>query len=263
MLSRILAGAAAVLVVASVTVSAWPGAIGSASSAASSAATISKVGMGTAMHHAVTAMMPRLGSAGLPPTGWIVTAHAPLAIYSAPGANVVETLPATNPFRNPTTLAVSGVPQGDWAQVLLPQKPNGSLGWVHTPDVAMTWTPYRVNVSRADHQVVVTDGTATVFSSPVSVGTSIDPTPAGNTFLYELIKMPYPNGPYGPWIFGLALYSDAIQSWNGLTAQIGMHGNDEPAGIGHSVSHGCIRLPNSAITTLVGALPLGTPVTVT
>ncbi len=45
--------------------------------------------------------------------------------------------------------------------------------------------------------------------------------------------------------------------------QIGLHGTADAASIGHSVSHGCIRLTNTDITTLAKLLPLGTPVHIT
>lgn len=39
-----------------------------------------------------------------------------------------------------------------------------------------------------------------------------------------------------------------------------LHGTDQPASIGQSVSHGCVRLRNPDITTLYHMVPLGTPV---
>ncbi|MGH9301284.1 MAG: L,D-transpeptidase [Acidimicrobiales bacterium] len=200
---------------------------------------------------------------GVPGRGWIVTTSAPLAIHSSDGGPVVETLGATNQFSNPTTLGVIGIPSHDWAAVILPQRPNGSTGWVHTPDVAVTWTPYSIEVSRAARSLTVLRGDQAIFSSPVSVGRAGAPTPSGTTYLYESIPMMPANGPYGPFIFGLALFSNSYQSWNGQVPQIGIHGNDDPGGIGHPISHGCIRLPNAAITQLSTLLPLGTPVTVT
>lgn len=39
-----------------------------------------------------------------------------------------------------------------------------------------------------------------------------------------------------------------------------LHGTDQPASIGRSVSHGCVRLRNADITTLYHMVPTGTPV---
>jgi lipoprotein-anchoring transpeptidase ErfK/SrfK len=39
-----------------------------------------------------------------------------------------------------------------------------------------------------------------------------------------------------------------------------LHGTNNPASIGQSVSHGCIRLRNEDIQTLYEMVPVGTPV---
>ncbi|HKO16127.1 MAG TPA: L,D-transpeptidase [Gemmatimonadaceae bacterium] len=39
-----------------------------------------------------------------------------------------------------------------------------------------------------------------------------------------------------------------------------LHGTDDPSSIGHSVSHGCVRLRNEDIETLFNMVPLGTAV---
>ena len=40
----------------------------------------------------------------------------------------------------------------------------------------------------------------------------------------------------------------------------GIHGTDNPASIGHSVSHGCVRLRNEDIDALYPMVEIGTPV---
>jgi lipoprotein-anchoring transpeptidase ErfK/SrfK len=40
----------------------------------------------------------------------------------------------------------------------------------------------------------------------------------------------------------------------------GIHGTDDPESIGHSVSHGCVRLHNEDVQTLYPMVPVGTPV---
>jgi lipoprotein-anchoring transpeptidase ErfK/SrfK len=39
-----------------------------------------------------------------------------------------------------------------------------------------------------------------------------------------------------------------------------IHGTDNPASIGHSVSHGCVRLRNEDIDKLYSMVEVGTPV---
>lgn len=150
-----------------------------------------------------------------------------------------------------------------WTQVELPIRPNGSVGWVPTAAVTLTATTYRVVVDRAADTVTVFDGADQVLQVPAAVGKPSTPTPPGNTYLWELIRPDNPNGAYGPYIFGLAMFSDAYSTFNGGDAQIGIHGQDEPWSVGHPVSHGCVRVDNPVITQLAGMLPLGTPVTIT
>ncbi|HZC98812.1 MAG TPA: L,D-transpeptidase [Actinomycetes bacterium] len=41
---------------------------------------------------------------------------------------------------------------------------------------------------------------------------------------------------------------------------IGIHGTNDPSGLGKDVSHGCIRMSNTGINKLARILPLGVPV---
>ena len=57
-----------------------------------------------------------------------------------------------------------------------------------------------------------------------------------------------PNNPMGEAVLGLDRGNYAI------------HGTNNPASIGHYVSHGCIRMYNRDIVDLYGRVPVGTPV---
>ena len=196
----------------------------------------------------------------------IATLSAPTPYSSQPGGPAVGTLPADNPFGAPEVLAVIGQPDDSgWAQVELPIRPNGSLGYIQTSGtsgVALTETTYSVVVSLASDTMTVLDGNQVVMTVPAAVGAPRTPTPPDHTYLWELIRPDNPAGAYGPYIFGLGEFSDAYSVFNGGDAQIGIHGQNEPWSIGHPVSHGCVRLDNGVITQLAGMLPLGTPVTI-
>lgn len=147
-----------------------------------------------------------------------------------------------------------------WLLVYLPVRPNGSTGWVSEESVTLSQHDYRVEIHRDDHRLVVFKGTKTVLDESVGIGTSETPTPGGVFYITELIEALDPTGPYGPYAFGISGFSDQLDFFNGGNGVIGIHGTNDASGIGTDVSHGCIRMANEAIISLVGVLPLGTPV---
>lgn len=202
----------------------------------------------------------------VPPQSLIATLAAATPYRADPSGPETGTVAATNPFGAPTVLGVIGEPVAvagvPWLHVELPIRPNGSTGWIPAAGVTVTRTSYRVAVDRATRTLTVTDAGHIVLTTPVAVGTPATPTPADSTYLWELIRPDDPEGAYGPYIFGLAEFSDTYATFNGGNAQIGIHGQDEPWSIGQAASHGCVRLPNDEITRLASMLPLGTPVTI-
>jgi lipoprotein-anchoring transpeptidase ErfK/SrfK len=149
-----------------------------------------------------------------------------------------------------------------WEQVYLPVRPNESTGWVRDRDVRLALDPYRVEILRRAHELRLWKDGRVLARYRAGVGRSVLPTPTGRYYVVELLKQPDPAGPYGPYAFGLSAYSNVLYSFGGGPGQIGIHGTDDPSSVGRSVSHGCIRLSNVAITRLARALPLGTPVTI-
>jgi lipoprotein-anchoring transpeptidase ErfK/SrfK len=176
-----------------------------------------------------------------------------------------ETEPPTHTLANPTE---NGGPLVflveeqtlDWLHVDLPVRPNGSTGWIRASDVIVTQHEYSIVVELAAHHITVRRGDAVILSEPVGVGTSATPTPGGRYYIKELLEPPDPNTVYGPYAYGLSGFSNALTSYSGAEAVIGLHGNNDPSSLGRDVSHGCIRISNTGITFLAKTLPLGTPV---
>jgi lipoprotein-anchoring transpeptidase ErfK/SrfK len=150
--------------------------------------------------------------------------------------------------------------QGDWLQVLLPVRPNGSTGWIRQADVDVVSDPYRIEIALAAHTLTVYEGDTVVARHPIGVGRASTPTPGGKYYLKELLRPSNPDGAYGAYAYGLSGFSNVLDDFNGGDGVIGIHGTNDPSTVGTDVSHGCIRLTNDAITELVGYLPLGTPV---
>lgn len=149
------------------------------------------------------------------------------------------------------------------AEVHLPSRPNGSTGWINRSDVRLASDPYRASVNLERHRITVWNGPRVIVRAPVGVGQAVSPTPAGVYYITELLKQPDPYGVYGPYAFGLSAHSNIAavrQAFPGSNGEIGLHGTNNPGGLGTDVSHGCIRLRNSTITRLARLLPAGTPV---
>jgi len=147
-----------------------------------------------------------------------------------------------------------------WVRVLLPVRPNGSSGWVRATNVSIRSVTYAVKVSLRARQITVLDRGAVLYQGRVAVGKPSTPTPTGRYYVRVLMKAPNPGGAYGPYAYGLSSHSDALSTFNGGDAEIGLHGNDNASVLGTAVSHGCIRMDNAEITKLAALLPLGTPV---
>ena len=150
--------------------------------------------------------------------------------------------------------------EAEWLQVLLPVRPNGSTGWIRRSDVSLARNPYRIRVELDAHRITVWNGDEVVHEEEVGVGRAQAPTPGGQYYITELLQPPSPDGPYGPYAFGLSGFSEVYTSFAGGNGVLGIHGTNDPSGLGKDVSAGCIRLSNQGITKLAKVLPLGTPV---
>ena len=218
-----------------------------------------------------TTTVPAPSTTALPPNGsYLAQANVPdLQMYDEPGAPA-PSRSFPNPwfvdndqrYPVPQVFLVESVRPDGWVQVLLPIRPNGSTAWVQAADVKLAVNSYRVVVSLTAHQITVLNGASVVYQGPVAIGAPATPTPSGHYFIRVLQQAPDPGTVYGPFAYGLSSHSDVLTNFNGGDGEIGIHGNDDASALGHSVSHGCIRMDNAAITSLSKVLPLGTPVDV-
>jgi lipoprotein-anchoring transpeptidase ErfK/SrfK len=149
---------------------------------------------------------------------------------------------------------------GTWFKVLLPVRPNGSIGWIKANTVRVFTTSYHITVGLGAHQITVFNGTSVVLQQPVAIGAPATPTPTGTYYLRVLLQAPDPNTVYGPFAYPLSGHSEVLTSFDGGDAELGVHGNNDASVLGKSVTHGCIRMDNDGITMLTHLLPLGTPV---
>jgi lipoprotein-anchoring transpeptidase ErfK/SrfK len=105
---------------------------------------------------------------------------------------------------------------------------------------------YAITVNLSFRTLTLYSNNKAVASYPVGVGKMLTPTPPG--LYYIANKRPNPGGPFGVMWMGLNL------------PHYGIHGTNNPASIGHYVSHGCIRMHNGDVLHLSQLVPVGTPV---
>ena len=184
---------------------------------------------------------------------------AQVVVYAAPGGAVDETLTNPQPLGVPLTFLVAST-QGAWLKVELAQRPNGSTGWVKAAAVTLHRLVYSLQASTELNTLSLYKNGVLVKTFTAATGTGGTPTPHGSFYIVELLRPT--NSGYGPYAFGLSAFSNVLSSFGGGPGQIGLHGTDDAASIGHAASHGCIRLSNPDITTLAHLLPLGTPITI-
>ena len=129
-----------------------------------------------------------------------------------------------------------------------------------------------IQVTRAESALRATraDGTI-VFFAPVTTGSEHDPLPIGDWKVTGVQWHPVFH--YNPNLFWDAKPQDARADikpgpnnpvgvvWIALTREhYGLHGTPEPGNIGHTESHGCVRLTNWDAAHLAAIVKPGTPV---
>jgi lipoprotein-anchoring transpeptidase ErfK/SrfK len=131
---------------------------------------------------------------------------------------------------------------------------------------------HRVVVSRAESGLTVYDGQdRVVFFAPVTSGSERDPLPLGKWTVTAVVRNPTFN--YNPDLFWDADPSHAKVKlppgpngpvgtvWIDLSKpHYGIHGTPEPGRVGHTTSHGCVRMTNWDAETLAGFVRKGTAV---
>ncbi len=190
-------------------------------------------------------------------------AHLPCACYQTPQEELGEhfhinagLLAEINPGKDITKPG---------QQILVPNVVAG----FHPPMAAA------VVVSKSNQAVTAFSADGSILAQyPATMGSSHDPLPIGHWQIVEVIHNPWYN--FNPKLFWDANPHDARARippgpnnpvglvWMGLSKQhYGIHGTPEPANIGHTESHGCIRLTNWDALELSGMVQKGTPVNLT
>jgi lipoprotein-anchoring transpeptidase ErfK/SrfK len=130
----------------------------------------------------------------------------------------------------------------------------------------------KVVVSKKTSVLMVYDREGEViFYAPVTSGSEHDPLPFGNWVITDVVRNPTYN--YNPDLFWDADQANAKVKiaagpnnpvgvvWMGINVpHYGIHGTPEAGEIGHSASHGCVRMTNWDATRVADLVKDGTPV---
>jgi lipoprotein-anchoring transpeptidase ErfK/SrfK len=166
-----------------------------------------------------------------------------------------------------TVLPVLGVDAtGQWLKVRLPGRPevpHAHTGWINSQDTVTHTTNWHLVVRTATRRVVVYHSGHLVKSFLAIVGKPSTPTPHGEFFVEESIKLK-PTDIGAPFALALSARSPAFQEFLGGPGQVALHGLDNVGGVlGTAVSHGCVRLADTSMRWLVSRVGPGVPVTIT
>lgn len=153
-----------------------------------------------------------------------------------------------------------------WIKVRLPERPNSAAGWIDAEPLLLRPTTWRIDISLATRTLTLTHADVATRRIRVVIGAPATPTPTGIFSIIGAWRSP-PNAFLGSWILALTAHSDVLHEFDGGDGRIGIHGRGGSSlldPLGSDLSHGCIRLANTAIDWLVHTigrpqLP-GTPV---
>lgn len=211
-------------------------------------------GLRSSTTHSVIKAAPRDENPQRDPGGTVVHPRRATALYDSPEGEPFAKIGAQQ-FGD-TWLPVIDEEPG-WVQVLLPSKPNGSTGWVSSDAVDRAHSPFLVRVHLGSRTLELFEDGASIGSWTVAVGASGTPTPAGRTFL--LGQLTDPDQSFSPVILPLGTHSQTLDTYGGGPGTVAIHGWTDPSVFGQAISHGCIRVPDDALSVL-RTIPLGTSV---
>jgi lipoprotein-anchoring transpeptidase ErfK/SrfK len=168
---------------------------------------------------------------------------------------------------NPTSEGMSLVflvkqNQGEWLQVQIPSRPNGATAWIRRSDVFLRTVPNHIVIDLGARRLTVLRGAQPLGQFPVAIGAPGRPTPTGDFYVDAVVHLARDTGAYGAGQLSVTAFSDVYQTFGGGPGEIAIHGTNDPALIGGTVSHGCVRMLNADWLQVADLAPTGTPVSI-
>ncbi len=181
-------------------------------------------------------------------------------LWSAPDleAAAAWSLPVPTEFFGPRYFELIGE-DGEWYEVAVPVRPNGTTGWIPKSAVTVGEVDSRIEIDLSDRTMSVERDGVVVSTVSVAIGKDGSPTPIGHFYLRD--ELPWDEtSVYGPFVLALSAYSETIDQINGGDAVVAIHGTRRPDLLGQKASLGCIRVENETIVAVAAIIEPGTPV---
>ena len=156
----------------------------------------------------------------------------------------------------------------DWLQVRLPgrelhRETPPPTGWITADGVKVSTTPWHVVVSIPTRSVHVYRNGRRLKTFKVVVGKRSTPTPRGEFFIEEGLRLPRRHVGY-PFALATSARSRVFKEFMGGPGQVALHGmvNIPGSKMGTASSNGCIRMRTPALMWMAQYIKAGTPLTV-
>jgi hypothetical protein len=194
---------------------------------------------------------------------YAVDARGLVRIYRKPGGRAFARFGDLNPNGVPTVFAGREAVLGKrcraaWYRVLVPMKPNGTMGYVRARAVNLRLVRSEIVIDLSTRKLTVYVRGRAVFGTQAAIGAAATPTPLGRFYINQRFRDD-PNGPYGWAAIGISAFSEVLTGWP-QGGPVAIHGTNRPSLLGLPVSNGCIRVSNAAIQRIWRLAPTGTPV---
>lgn len=182
-------------------------------------------------------------------------------LRARPRGPAVARLGPRTEFGSKRVLAVAEV-RGRWLGVLVPERPNGKLGWIDGRSGALDRSRTKISL-RADlseRRVELRVGRRVVKRFKVAIGRPGSATPTGRFAVTDKIAGNRYGPYYGCCILALSGHQPNTPSgWKGGN-RLAVHGTNSPGTIGAAASAGCLRGSDGDLKALMRRVPVGTPI---
>ncbi|NLT06789.1 MAG: L,D-transpeptidase [Solirubrobacterales bacterium] len=190
----------------------------------------------------------------------IATIDRRTTLYDGPGGQPKLRIEPRTEWGSERVLSVVESRAG-WVAVLVPELPNGEVGWLAEADAAgLDTVGWAIRADLAAREVVVERDGEEIRRFAVGIGRADHPTPTGRFAVTDKLRVNDPDSPYGCCVVALTGHQTELPAgWPGGD-RLAIHATNDPDGIGGEVSLGCLRADPGDARWLMNSVPLGTPV---